>query len=172
MPNSLFYFFAALTLLSAGAVVFLRNAVSAALSFFISLCCTAVLFVMLDAYLLAFMLILVYAGAVVALFLFIIMLLDIQGGTRRPFTKASMVASAIAGALLLVGVGVFAKHSEFASVAAALPADASFSTDLKAYGASLFTTFLLPVQVIGFLLLIAMLGVIVLSKRFDMEDAK
>ncbi|PTY06262.1 NADH-quinone oxidoreductase subunit J [Opitutaceae bacterium EW11] len=167
MSNSLFYFFAALTLLSAGAVVFLRNAVAAALSFFVSLCCTGVLFVMLDAYLLAFMLILVYAGAVVALFLFIIMLLDMQGGTRKPFTKASMVASAIAGALLLVGVGVFAKHSEFAATAATLPADSSFSTDLKVYGASLFTTYLLPVQVIGFLLLIAMLGVIVLSKRFD-----
>lgn len=170
---TLFYFFAALTVFSALAVVFNKNAVAAALAFFVSLCGVSGLFVMLDAYLLAFLLILVYAGAVVALFLFIIMLLDMQGGTRKPFKKVSVVASAIAGALLLMGVYSFATHTSFAESAPALAADASFSTDLKIYGAKLFTTYLLPVQVVGFLLLIAMLGVIVLSKRFEgMEDVK
>lgn len=173
MADSLFTFFAALTVLSALAVVFNKNAVAAALCFFISLCSVGVLFVLLDAYLLAFMLVLVYAGAVVALFLFIIMLLDMQGGTRRPFKKASIVASTIAGALLLVGVGTFTAHAKFAQDVPALTADSSFSTDLKAYGALLFTNYLLPVQVVGFLLLIAMLGVIVLSKKFEgLEDVK
>lgn len=173
MPDSLFTFFAALTVISALAVVFNRNAVAAALCFFVSLCSIGVLFVLLEAYLLAFMLVLVYAGAVVALFLFIIMLLDMQGGTRRPFKKASMIASGISGALLLVGVGTFATRAKFASTAATLTADSSFSTDLKIYGAKLFTSYLLPVQVVGFLLLVAMLGVIVLSKRFDdLEDVK
>lgn len=173
MADSLFTFFAALTVLSALAVVFNRNAVAAALCFFISLCSVGVLFVLLDAYLLAFMLVLVYAGAVVALFLFIIMLLDMQGGTRRPFKKTSIVASALAGALLLVGVGTFTAHAKFAQTVPALTSDSSFSTDLKAYGAMLFTSYLLPVQVVGFLLLIAMLGVIVLSKRFEgLEDVK
>jgi NADH-quinone oxidoreductase subunit J len=171
--DSLFYFFAALTVISAVAVVFNRNAVAAALSFFLSLCGVAGLFVMLDAYLLAFLLILVYAGAVVALFLFIVMLLDMQGGTRKPFKKASIVASTIAGALLLLGVYSFAAHSNFSGQAPALVEGGAFSTDLKIYGAKLFTTYLLPVQVVGFLLLIAMLGVIVLSKRFEaLEDVK
>jgi NADH-quinone oxidoreductase subunit J len=173
MSTSLFYFFAALTILSALAVVFNRNAVAAALCFFISLCSAGVLFVLLDAYLLAFLLVLVYAGAVVALFLFIIMLLDMQGGTRKPFKKASVVASLVSGALLLVGVGTFATRAQFPAVAPELAAGASFVADLKVYGAKLFTTYLLPVQVVGFLLLIAMLGVIVLSKRFEgLEDVK
>lgn len=173
MADSLFYFFAALTVLSALAVVFNKNAVAAALCFFISLCSVGVLFVLLDAYLLAFMLVLVYAGAVVALFLFIIMLLDMQGGTRPPFKISSTIASAVAGALLLIGVGTFTSHAHFATEVAPLAGDVSFSTDLKVYGAKLFTTYLLPVQVVGFLLLIAMLGVIVLSKRFEgLEDVK
>ena len=173
MANTLFYFFAALTVLSALAVVFNRNTVAAALCFFISLCSTGVLFVLLDAYLLAFLLVLVYAGAVVALFLFIVMLLDMQGGERKRFKAASVIASVISGGLLLVGVGVLANKANFNSDALALAADASFSTDLKVYGAKLFTTYLLPVQVVGFLLLIAMLGVIVLSKRFEgLEDVK
>ncbi|HEU5078163.1 MAG TPA: NADH-quinone oxidoreductase subunit J [Opitutaceae bacterium] len=172
MADTLFYLFAALTVFSALAVVFTRNAVAAALCFFISLCTTGVLFVMLDAYLLAFLLVLVYAGAVVALFLFIIMLLDMQGGNRRPFKLGSSIASAIAGVLLLVGVGSFYAHGKVAAAAPAL-IDGSFNTDLKIYGAKLFTTYLLPVQVVGFLLLIAMLGVIVLSKRFEgLEDIK
>ena len=173
MANSLFYFFAGLTVLSALAVVFNRNAVAAALMFFISLCSAGVLFVLLDAYLLAFLLVLVYAGAVVALFLFIVMLLDMQGGSRKPFKKVSIAASAVAGALLLTGVGLLATKSQLATSAPALAPDASVFTDLKLYGAKLFTTYLLPVQVVGFLLLIAMLGVIVLSKRFDdLEDVK
>jgi len=173
MADPLFLFFAALTVLSALAVVFNKNAVAAALCFFISLCSVGVLFVLLDAYLLAFMLVLVYAGAVVALFLFIIMLLDMQGGTRRPFKKASIFASLVAGALLLFGVLTFTSHADFATAVPALAANATFSTDLKVYGAKLFTSYLLPVQVVGFLLLIAMLGVIVLSKRFEgLEDVK
>lgn len=172
MSDSLFYFFATLTVLSALAVVFNRNAVAAALCFFVSLLSVGVLFVLLDAYLLAFMLVLVYAGAVVALFLFIVMLLDMQGGTRKPFKTSTAIASAISGALLLVGVGTIATHSRFTDAAPALTAG-SFSTDLKVYGAKLFTSYLLPVEVVGFLLLIAMLGVIVLSKRFDeLEDVK
>jgi NADH-quinone oxidoreductase subunit J len=172
MADSLFYFFSALTVLSALAVVFNRNAVAAALCFFVSLLSVGVLFVLLDAYLLAFMLVLVYAGAVVALFLFIIMLLDMQGGRRKTFTKSSAFASAVAAALLAVGVGLLANHAKFVNQAAVLT-DSSFSTDLKMYGAKLFTSYLLPVEVVGFLLLISMLGVIVLSKKFDgLEDIK
>lgn len=172
MADSLFYFFAALTVLSAIAVVFNRNAVAAALCFFVSLCSVGVLFVTLEAYLLAFMLVLVYAGAVVALFLFIIMLLDMQGGRRKPFKLASLIASGIAGLLLLLGIASFASHGKIQGALPALP-DGSFTADMKVYGAMLFTNYLLPLQVVGFLLLTAMLGVIVLSKRFEgLEDIK
>ena len=79
MTHLLFFLFAVLTLACACGVVVCRNAVNGAMCLLLCLAGVAGLFVQLGAYLLAFLLILVYAGAVVALFLFIIMLLDIQG---------------------------------------------------------------------------------------------
>lgn len=173
MTEKLFYFFSTLSVVSALVVVLNKNAVIAALSFLLSLVGVAGLFLTLDATLLAVLLVLVYAGAVVALFLFITMLLDMQGGQRKPFKRATIVASVIAGALLLVGLASF--HTQIAGLNQPMPplADGSYFTDLKIYGAKLFTTYLLPVQIVGFLLLISMLGVIVLSKRFEgLEDIK
>jgi NADH-quinone oxidoreductase subunit J len=175
MSDTLFYVFAALTLGFAALVVFKKNAVASALCFFMSLCGVAGLFVMLDAFLLAALLVLVYAGAVVALFLFIIMLLDMQGGERKPFKKLTIFASLMAAALLGLGVLSFIQHTHGAGSTALAAAQQAvpFFTELKIYGAKLFTTYMLPVQVVGFLLLIAMLGVIVLSKRFEgLEDVK
>lgn len=172
MTNLLFYLFSAVTLGTALLVVTSKNTVNSAMFFLVSLMGTASLFVLLDAYLLAVLLVLVYAGAVVALFLFIVMLLDMQGGVRKPFTRSSMVASILAAALLGVGVLSFLKHGQIAS-APLNDATPAVGAILKLYAAQLFTTYLLPVQVVGFLLLIAMLGVIILSKRFEgLEDIK
>jgi NADH-quinone oxidoreductase subunit J len=129
------------------------------------------LFVLLDAFLLAVLLVLVYAGAVVALFLFIIMLLDMQGGDRKRFTKATILSSTVAAGLLVTGLVSFASNGlvETADPAAVKVVGSS----LRAYAEQLFTVYLLPVQIVGFLLLIAMLGVIVLSKKFEgLEDVK
>ncbi|OAM90926.1 NADH-quinone oxidoreductase subunit J [Termitidicoccus mucosus] len=172
MPaDFLFYTLSTVTIAAALGVVLNRNAVAAALSFFVGLCAVSGLFVMLDAYLLAFLLILVYAGAVVALFLFIIMLLDMGGGDRKPFKKMTVAASLIAAALLGSGVVSFLSRGNFSTEPPVPLPDGSLFTDLKLYGAKLFTTYMLPVQLVGFLLLIAMLGVIVLSKKYE-EDKK
>ena len=172
MADILFYLFAAIALGTALLVVVSKNAVNSAMFFLLSLMGTAALFVLLDAFLLAVLLILVYAGAVVALFLFIIMLLDMQGGERKPFKRTTMVASVIAAILLGVGVLGFIQRSQLSHAPAGTDVVAVGAT-LKGYAAQLFTTYLLPVQIVGFLLLIAMLGVIVLSKRFEgLEDVK
>jgi NADH-quinone oxidoreductase subunit J len=170
-----FYLFSALTAGSALAVVLCKNTVASALSLLVSLVGVAALFILLDAFLLAALMVFVYAGAVVALFLFIVMLIDTYGGVRKPFKKATIVASGLALALLVTGLATLAQRGsiatpEFAATAAPLvPVGAS----LRAYGEQLFTTYLLPVQIVGFLLLIAMLGVIVLSKKFEgLEDVK
>lgn len=160
--NLLFNLFALLTIIAAIGTVLSRNAVNAAMCFMLSLIGVAGLFVMLEAYLLAFVLILVYAGAVAALFLFIVMLLNTDT-KPKPFSKSTLLASTIAAALLAVGVLAFYKQPE---LAAAPPAE-SVGASLKVYAYQLFTTYLLPVQIVGFLLLIAMLGVIVLSKKFE-----
>jgi NADH-quinone oxidoreductase subunit J len=165
MPNLLFYLFTFLAVGGALLVVANRNAVNAAMFLLLSLVGVAGLFVLLDAALMAFVLLLVYAGAVVALFLFIIMLLDTTPGAQKPFKKATIAASTLGGALLLLGVASLTRRG----MLPAAEATGSVPT-LKNYAEQLFTTYLLPVQIVGFMLLIAMLGVIVLSKRFTATD--
>lgn len=171
MAHLLFYAFALFTLACAVGVVVNKNAVNAAMCLLLALVGVAGLFVQLDAYLLAFLLLLVYAGAVVALFLFIVMLLDTKDTASRGFRKISTFASVFALGLLATGVSTFAVRGRLTTPNPNLAA--AVGTDLKHYAYQLFTTYLLPVQVIGFLLLIAMLGVIVLSKRWEgLDDIK
>jgi NADH-quinone oxidoreductase subunit J len=159
-----FYLFAFLTVLAAAGVVINRNAVNAGLCLLLSFAGIAALFVLLGAYFLAVLQVLVYAGAVAVLFLFIIMLVDVKGGDpRKPYRKFAAASGLFVLALLIAGVLSLAKHGELASAA---PATAFVvGGDLKEYGILLFTKYLLPVEVTGFLLLIAMLGVAVLSRK-------
>ncbi len=170
MSDLLFNFFAVFTVVCAVGVVVNKNAVNASMCLLLSLIGVAGLFALLEAYLLAFVLLLVYGGAVAALFLFIVMLLDMQGGKRPPFKRATLVASTVAAGLLAVGVLSLRPQAGQLPAPAEIPA---IGASLKLYAYQLFTTYLLPVQIIGFLLLIAMLGVIVLSKKFEgVEDIK
>jgi NADH-quinone oxidoreductase subunit J len=164
MPALLFNLLAVFIVACAAGVVLNRNTVASALCLLLCLVGVAGLFVQLDAFLLAALLVFVYAGAVVALFLFIIMLLDMQGGDRKPFGGLTIAAGTLAGLLLAAGVLSFAAHARLP--AAPLP-EAPGGASLRNYAELLFTTYLLPVEVVGFLLLIAMLGVIVISKKHE-----
>src|SRR4051812_4433539 len=99
MFTPLFWFFAALTLIFAVAVVVNRNPVASALSLLVSFMGLAALFVGLDAYLIGVLQVLVYAGAVMVLFLFIIMLLDLKAEQRRKF---NIIGLAGGGAVSLI----------------------------------------------------------------------
>lgn len=168
MSDLLFHLFAVVTVACALGVVFNKNAVNSAICLLSALVGVAGLFVLLDAFLLAVLMVLVYAGAVVALFLFIIMLLDVKGGERKRFTKTTVASAGLAGALMVTGLALFATRGH---VETADPSDVALvGSSLRAYAEQLFTVYLLPVQIVGFLLLIAMLGVIVLSKRFEGLD--
>src|SRR5690349_15610177 len=171
MGQLLFNAFALFTLITAIGVVVNKNAVNAAMCLLLSLVGVAGLFVALEAYLLAFLLLLVYAGAIVALFLFIVMLLDTKGDSPPTLHKLPIVARILAVGLVGLGIVSFVARGQVPSPdVTAIPAVGS---SLKLYAFQLFTTYLLPVQILGFLLLIAMLGVIVLSKRFEgLEDIK
>ena len=171
MGNLLFNFCAVFTVITALGVVLNKNAVNAAMCLLLSLVGVAALFVALEAFLLAFILLLVYAGAIVALFLFIIMLLDTKGVDRPRIAGLPLVARVLAVGLVAVGVFSFLSRGQLPSPdLAGVPA---VGASLKLYAYQLFTTYLLPVQILGFLLLMAMLGVIVLSKRFEgMGDIK
>ena len=169
MAELSFYFFAFLTVLAAAGVVVNRNVVNSALCLLLSFMGVAALFVLLEAYFLAMLQVLVYVGAVAVLFLFVIMLFDVKGGdSRKPCKRVAAAAGLLSLALLATGVLSIAKHGQLASpdLAAVPPVGAS----LKNFGYQLFTTYLLPVEVTGFLLLIAMLGVVVLSKKHQEES--
>ena len=174
MADTLFLILSVLTVATALLVVLNKNAVNAAMFLLLSLVGLAGLFVLLDAPLLAFVLILVYAGAVVALFLFIIMLLDTTPGSFKAFKPMTIAASALGAALLALGVWSLMQRGILPHDAQANPYAQPFPVPtMKHYAEMLFTTYLLPVQVVGFMLLIAMLGVIVLSKKHvETEDAK
>jgi NADH-quinone oxidoreductase subunit J len=170
MSAFLFYFFSALTILAALLVVLNREAVNSAMCMIFALSGVAALFVLLQAYFLAVLQIVVYAGAVMVLFLFIIMLLD-TSARRIHVTEMNLVA-ALAALLVLAGGAIWLAH-QYPAVAdlppiQALPTDRAplaYATAAKTFGYGLFTRYMLPFQVAGFLLLIAMVGVIVLSKR-------
>lgn len=176
MLDLLFYIFSAITLISAACMVLSPNAVNGAMCMIVSFVGTAALFVLLEAYFLAILQVLVYAGAVMVLFLFIIMLLDAEktDGDMRSKGKLTLAASAISFGLVLVLVattftggpnlpepGLLPVAAEPAGQDAGIP----FTTSAKSYGYSLFTKYMLPFQVTGFLLLAAMIGVIVVSKK-------
>ena len=165
MVNLMFIIFAGVTVLGALGAILNRNTVNAAMSLLVCLAGVAGLFIQLDAFLLAFLLILVYAGAVVALFLFIIMLLDVKGSLGGLNRSMGTVATLVAVALMIAGVAAFLRHANLPSVET--PMSFGVGSSLKAYAELLFTTYLLPVEVVGFLLLSAMLGVIALSRKLS-----
>jgi NADH-quinone oxidoreductase subunit J len=189
MLDLLFYIFAALTIVPAFLMVTSRSPVSAAMYMIASFVGMACLFVMLEAFFLAILQVLVYAGAIMVLFLFIIMLLDMDQAEDLRTKSLPSMAAMIAFGLLLVTVLSFFKGSfdgplspikepPAAIVATesidlkANPPSLPFSTKARTFGYGLFTKYMLPFQVTGLLLLVAMVGVIVLSKRHEPQGKK
>jgi NADH-quinone oxidoreductase subunit J len=163
MQEIFFYLFATLTLLCGFLVVanpFSRNPVTSAMFLIVMMACLAGLFVTLHAFFIAAVQILVYAGAVMVLFLFVIMLLDLKGETRRKFNAFGIGAGIIAvGAI----AGILVKTIWFSGVGANKQPTIEGST--VALGRELFTNYLLPFEIVSVLLLVAMMGVILLSKK-------
>ncbi|HEY8899377.1 MAG TPA: NADH-quinone oxidoreductase subunit J [Chthoniobacterales bacterium] len=165
MSLFLFWTFAALMLAFGVGVVLAKNPVTSAMCLVMSFLGLASLFIMLDAYFIGIIQILVYAGAVMVLFLFIIMLLDLKAERTRKLNLPAVVGG---GAVLLGFLVILMKvlHSNDAFFKATKPVvGVSLSNDVKSVGTTLFTQFNLPFQIIGVLLLVATIGVVVLSKK-------
>lgn len=162
----LFYLFAALALFGGIGVVVCRNPVSAAFSMIVSFLGLASLFIQLDAYLVGILQILVYAGAIMVLFLFIIMLLDVQEEEKRHFPYISFAgAGAVVGGFLILVLLVLARGGSAGRTFPALAAAEPGRSDVHRIGELLFGTYWFPVQIVGVLLLAATVGVVVLSKK-------
>lgn len=164
MSPFLFWFFALMMLVFGIAVVVNRNPVASALSLVVSFLGLAALFMSLDAYFIGIIQVLVYAGAVMVLFLFIIMLLGLRAEARRQINWLAS-AGAIAVALALV-LQIFYVVGHFKSAGQRFPPLARPTTDdVRNIGALLFSNYNLPFQIIGVLVLVATIGVVLLSRR-------
>jgi NADH-quinone oxidoreductase subunit J len=163
MTTILFWLFSALMLGFACAVVWNRNPVASALSLVVSFAGLAALFVMLDAYFIGTIQILVYAGAVMVLFLFIIMLLDLKAEERRRLNTGVVIGGLAVAAAFVTQLCTIIE--EVPGSSRPFPVLHERLYDVENIGTLLFGSYNLPFQVVGVLLLVATIGVVVLSKR-------
>lgn len=164
-----FYFFSTLAIVSSLFVVVAQNSVRAVLFLVLTFFCMAALWLLIEAEFLAIVLVLVYVGAVMVLFLFVVMMLDTEAEkTPRPavihwlmgLLVACLMLALIGG--LVVGASYFGLSNGVAPEIAAQPASYS---NIKSIGEVLYSQYLLPFEIAGVVLLVAMIAAIALTFR-------
>lgn len=163
----IFYLFSAVLIVSALMVISARNPVHAVLFLILCFFNAAGLFVLLGAEFLAMILVIVYVGAVAVLFLFVVMMLDVNFEELRQGRRKHILLGLGVGAVILFQlISLLLVWQPHAIVAENLAtASASTIEHTKAIGAVLYTHYLYPFQVSGLILLVAMIGAIVLTLR-------
>ncbi len=181
----LFYIFSAIMILFGLGVVVSRNPVTSALCLVVSFLGLAALFIQLDAFFIGIVQILVYAGAVMVLFLFIIMLLDLKSEEHQPMNYMAFAGGVILAVVFVVqlasvlssfkagelGFPLQQHELTLAENAEGLPEAAQERMaeeklpDVHLVGRTIFTHFNFPLQVVAVLLLVSTIGVVILSKR-------
>jgi NADH-quinone oxidoreductase subunit J len=164
MPLVLFWSFALVMLGFGAAVVINRNPVASALSLVVCFLGLSALFMLLNAFFIGVIQVLVYAGAVMVLFLFIIMLLDLRTEEIRRINWLAFAGGVVVSISLLVQILAVIGSTKMARQSFP-PLVSTGVDDVRAVGLALFGNYNLPFQVIGVLILVATIGVIVLSKR-------
>ena len=164
MSPFLFWIFAVLTVTFGAGVVLNRNPVASALSLVVSFLGLSALFMSLDAFFVGIIQVLVYAGAVMVLFLFIIMLLDLRAERGRQINWLASAGGLAVTLILLCQIFSVVGHFEIARKAFP-PLPGSTTDDVRNIGAALFKNYNLPFQVVAVLVLVATIGVVLLSKR-------
>ncbi len=163
-----FYALAAVTVFAGLAVVFARNPVHSVLFLITAFFSAAGLFVLMGAEFLAMMLVVVYVGAVAVLFLFVVMMLDVDFATlRQGFARylplGGLVAAVLTVEMVLAATSVAHRGAASGSTAPAAPNGAM--TNVEAIGRLLYTQYVYVFQAAGLVLLVAMIGAIVLTLK-------
>jgi NADH-quinone oxidoreductase subunit J len=170
MTIVLFYAFAAIAIMAAIGVVVARSPVGSLLFMTVTLFAISGTFVLLEAHFLAAVQVIVYAGAIMVLFLFVIMLLNLGHEAQRDLKWGafSIVSATVVGGI----VGLLALELRGSEVAvgtgAGAQAIAAASREYGVVGAiarPLYTTYVVPFEITGILLLVAIVGAIVLAKK-------
>lgn len=166
----MFYIFGLGAVLSATLMVTNIRPVTAAMNLIMTMFCLAGTYVLLDAHLIAALQIIVYAGAIMVLFLFVILLLNVhekEGETSRRKVMMQFGSIAVVGTLFIVMAKLAVVDPDLVKIGETLY---PFGTT-KAVGKLLFTDFLLPFEIASFLLLAAIVGAVILAKR-RIDDSK
>ena len=163
-----FYFFSAILIASAVMVIAARNPVHSVLFLILSFFNAAGLFVLLGAEFLGMILVVVYVGAVAVLFLFVVMMLDINFAALRRGIKQHLALGLSVGIVLLAEL-IFSGRALAPQVAAHIAQAAApqvgAATNTQALGAILYTRYIYAFEGSGLILLVAMIGAIVLTHR-------
>lgn len=167
-----FFIFGAVSLIGAISVISFRHPIYSALSLIVTFFAQAGLFVLLGAHFVAAVQVIVYAGAIMVLFLFVIMLLNLGTLNVKGALAGKMKGVAIVLGLLLAIEGIYiavtALNKNTAAASNEIAADTSYN--IKDIGELLFSKYLLPFEVTSLILLAALIGVIVLVKRENQPD--
>ncbi|HVG02366.1 MAG TPA: NADH-quinone oxidoreductase subunit J [Nitrospira sp.] len=163
MDHVFFFYFAGVIAVTSLLVVILRNPVYSALALLIMFFHVAGLYVTLHAEFLAAVQIVVYAGAILVLYLFVVMLLNVK--TEERYHNQLPVAGLL-GVMLCTEVILLAIQSRAAASSSPVPADAVIASgNTETIGEVLYSTYLFPFEVASLILLVAMIGAIILAKR-------
>ncbi|MFM2098765.1 MAG: hypothetical protein RLZZ366_304 [Pseudomonadota bacterium] len=162
-----FYLFATLVIASGALVILSRNPVHSVLWLIVAFFNAAGLMLLVGAEFIAMLLVIVYVGAVAVLFLFVVMMLDIdfaemRAGFVRYGLFGAVVAVLLAAEMIIAGGAWSAGKIQFAARAAVTPTN---MPNIQAMGAILYTRYLYIFEAAGFVLLVAMIGAIVLTHR-------
>ncbi|MEE9575720.1 MAG: NADH-quinone oxidoreductase subunit J [Gammaproteobacteria bacterium] len=165
IEQTIFYIFSAMLLMSAGLMITVRNPVFAALFLILSFFASSAIWILLEAEFLAIVLVLVYVGAVMVLFMFVVMMLDINlSALREGFARYLPIGATVAilmalSMVLVINAGEFGLASD---VVQRHGADYSNTTEL---GKALYTSYLYPFEIAGAILLVAIIAAISLTMR-------
>lgn len=161
----LFLILALVAVVTALGMLFSRNAVYSALFLVLNFVTVAVFYILLSAPFIAMAQITVYAGAIMVLFLFVIMLLGAEAIPGRPGWRKFVLPVVLAGILAVEATYLLVTRAR--PEGTVVPPEAAVNTmdNLRALGLSLFSDYLLPFEVTSILLLVAMVGAIILSKK-------
>ena len=159
---ALFYAFAAVLTVAALGVISVKNSVHAALLLVLCFFTTSALWLLMQAEFLAIALVLVYVGAVMVLFLFVVMMLDINTEPlREGFIRYLPLGLGVAVVMLAEMIGLIGVKS----IATAAPADPAGTSNTAWLGNALFTNFLLPFEIAAVILTVAVIAAIMLTLR-------
>jgi NADH-quinone oxidoreductase subunit J len=159
-----FYLFATVTITSAVLVIFARNPVHSVLWLILAFFNAAGLMLLVGAEFIAMLLVIVYVGAVAVLFLFVVMMLDIDFSTMRSGFNRNLPFGLLIAIVLLAEIVIAISAREAGPVLAGAPARNPVP-NIEALGIELYSRYLLPFELAGLILLVAMIGAIVLTHR-------